>query len=80
VAKIDSALLAGLAPRFLADDGRAGQWRSYLDRNNLPGAPRDFAHAGERIQALLGPVWSALVTGAGLANTWQPGGPWEAKP
>ena len=61
--RIDSALPAGLAPRFFADDARAAQWRGYLDRNNLPGAPRDFAQAGERIQAFLGPVWTALVAG-----------------
>ena len=74
--KIDSALPAGLAPRFFADDARAAQWRAYLDRNNLPGAPRDFAQAGERLQAFLGPVWAALGAGDEFANTWRPGGPW----
>jgi predicted nucleotidyltransferase component of viral defense system len=77
--KIDSALPAGLAPRFFADDARGVQWRGYLDRNNLPGAPRDFAQAGERIQAFLGPVWTALVAGDKFADTWRPGGPWGAK-
>ena len=76
---IDSALPVGFAPRFFADDARAAQWRAYLDRNNLPGAPRDFAQAGEQIQAFLGPVWSALITGATFASSRQPGGPWEAK-
>ena len=77
--KIDPALPAGLAPRFFADEARAGQWRGYLDRNNLPGAPRDFAQAGEQIQAFFGPVWAALVAGDKFASSWQPGGPWEAK-
>ena len=77
--KIESALPAGLAPRFFAEDVRAAQWRSYLDRNKLPGAPRDFTQAGERIQTFLGPVWSALVAGDKFANTWRPGGPWGAK-
>lgn len=75
--KIESAQPAGLAPRFFADEARATQWRAYLDRNNLPGAPRDFAQAGERIQAFLAPMWNALVTGDKFADTWQPGGPWE---
>src|SRR5271157_4119873 len=32
---ISPALPAGLAPRFFADDARAGQWRAYLSRSNL---------------------------------------------
>lgn len=77
--KIEPALPAGLASRFFADDARATLWRAYLDRNNLPGAPRDFAQAGERIQAFLGPVWSAFVAGDGFASSWRPGGPSEAE-
>jgi predicted nucleotidyltransferase component of viral defense system len=78
-AKIDSAMPAGLTPRFFSDESRAGQWRAYLDRNNLPGAPRDFAQVGERLQAFLGPVWSALAAGHKFASSWRAGGPWEAK-
>jgi hypothetical protein len=74
--KIDSMLPAGLAPRFFADEARATQWRAYLDRNNLPGAPRDLAQAGERIQAFLAPVWIALAAGDKCSSTWPPGGPW----
>jgi predicted nucleotidyltransferase component of viral defense system len=77
--KIDSALPVGLAPRFFAGDARAAQWRAYLDRNELPGAPRDLAQAGERIQAFLGPVWSSLIASEKFAGSWRPGGPWEAK-
>jgi predicted nucleotidyltransferase component of viral defense system len=76
--KIDPTLPAALAPRFYADAARATQWRAYLDRNNLPGAPHDFTQAGERIRAFLGPVWTALAAGDKFANTWRPGGPWEA--
>lgn len=77
--KIEPAQPASLAPRFFADEARATQWRAYLDRNDLPGAPRDFAQAGAQIQAFLGPAWAALVAGDTFAGTWQPGGPWEAK-
>jgi hypothetical protein len=59
-----------------ADEARATQWRAYLDRNNLPGAPRDLAQAGERIQAFLAPVWIALAAGDKCSSTWPPGGPW----
>lgn len=75
--KIDAALPAGLATRFFADDRRADMWRSYLDRNNLPGAPGDFTQIGERLQAFLGPAWSALVASDKFANRWSPGGPWS---
>jgi hypothetical protein len=74
---IGSTLPAGLTTRFFADDGRATQWRAYLDRNKLPGAPRNFALAGERIQAFLGPVWSALAAVDKFTDTWRPSGPWE---
>lgn len=77
--KIEPAQPAGLAPRFFTDDARAAQWRAYLDRNNLPGAPRDLAQAGERIQAFLGPMWSALLADDKFVDTWLPGGPWGPK-
>jgi predicted nucleotidyltransferase component of viral defense system len=76
--KIGSTLPAGLTPRFFADDARATQWRAYLDRNKLPGAPRNFAEAGERLRAFLEPVWMALAAGDKFSNTWPPGGPWGA--
>src|SRR5262249_34573743 len=77
--KIDFALPAGLAPRFFADPARAAQWRAYLDRNKLPGAPPDLGQAGERIQTFLRAIWTALVAGDNFASTWHPGGPWGTK-
>jgi predicted nucleotidyltransferase component of viral defense system len=76
--KIESVLPAGLGPRFFADAARASQWRAYLNRNNLPGAPHDFAQAGERIRAFLEPVWTALTVGDKFAKAWPLGGPWGA--
>jgi hypothetical protein len=76
--KIESSLPVGLTPRFYSDDARAVQWRAYVDRNSLPGSPRDFQPVGERIQAFLGPVWSALAAGGQIARVWRPSGPWEA--
>jgi len=78
--KIDSSVPIGLTPRFYADDARAGQWRAYLDRNHLPGAPGDFAQLGEKIQDFLGPVWTALVAGGNLESAWSAGDSWEAVP
>src|SRR5207244_393868 len=75
---IDAALPAALAPRFYADGGRAEQWRAYLTRNALPGAPADFGRIGEVLQNFLGPVWTSLATGDAFTDIWQPPGPWTA--
>lgn len=73
---IDTALPAAFAPRFYADGARAGQWRAYLTRNTLPGAPPDLALVGELLQAFLGPPWNALAARVAFSNSWRPGGPW----
>lgn len=73
---IDAAIPAALAPRFYGDAARAEQWRAYLTRNALPGAPGDFAAAGEVLSAFLVPAWSALAMDTGFGTTWPAGGPW----
>ena len=73
---IDTALPTALAPRFYADGARAEQWRAYLTRNSLPGAPADFAAVGELLQTFLGPIWITLATGRSFSDTWPPTGPW----
>jgi len=75
---IGAAIPTALAPRFYADAGRAEQWRAYLIRNSLPGAPGDFTAVGEVLQAFLGPAWSALAAGAAFQNVWPAGGPWPS--
>jgi predicted nucleotidyltransferase component of viral defense system len=72
----DTALPAALAPRFFADAARAEQWRAYLTRNALPGAPADFGSVGEQLQAFLGPPWTALVARTSFSGVWRPAGPW----
>lgn len=75
---IDAALPAALAPRFYADGARAEQWRAYLTRNALPGAPADFTGAGELLQRFLVPPWRALAEGRAFSGAWTSGGPWTA--
>jgi type I restriction enzyme S subunit len=75
---IDSTLPAGLQPRFFADDARAGQWRAYLSRNELPGAPADFQVIGERLRAFLGPIWDSLANGSSANGTWHRGNGWSS--
>jgi len=73
---IDDALPAALSPRFFSDDARAKQWRAYLSRNSLPGAPADFIAAGELLQAFLVPLWRAPGDSRKFSDFWPPLGPW----
>ena len=73
---IDAALPTALSPRFFADDARAEQWRAYLSRNSLPGAPADFIAVGELLQAFLVPLWRAHADGRPFSDTWPASGPW----
>lgn len=74
---IPTPLPTALAPRFYADGQRATQWRAYLERNRLPGAPADLVQTGEVLLAFLGPPWRALVNGEHYASSWPPGGHWS---
>ena len=73
---IETALPAALTPRFYADEGHARQWRAYLSRNSLPGAPADFVAVGELLQAFLVPPWRALADDRPFFDTWPASGPW----
>ena len=75
---IDAVPPAALAPRFFADVARATQWRAYLERNRLPGAPADFTAVGEQTRAFLRPPWIAMAEKSEFTLNWNPGGPWEA--
>jgi hypothetical protein len=74
---LPEAIPTALTPAFYAEEAKAVQWRSYLERNDLPAAPRDFNEAGEPIRAFLGPLWDAMTKGSVFEMTWQPGGPWR---
>jgi type I restriction enzyme S subunit len=73
---VEPALPAALAPRFYADDERAGRWRAYLTRNSLPGAPADWIAVGEMLRAFLSSPWRAIADNRTFSDTWSPGGPW----
>ncbi len=75
---IEAILPDALGSRFYADRAKAEQWRSYLERNALPGASSDFAIVGEQIRAFLGPLWGALAEGQPFSDTWPPAGPWAS--
>jgi hypothetical protein len=74
---ITAALPAALLPRFYADGGRGEQWRAYLTRNALPGAPADLSAVGELLQAFLGEPWRALAEDKAFSSVWPAAGPWD---
>jgi len=75
---IDAGLPAALTPRFYSDGGRAAQWRAYLARNSLPGAPADWIAVGELLQVFLSQPYRAIADGRTFSNRWSAGGPWAA--
>jgi len=70
---------ATLTPGYFANESRATQWRAYLGRNGLPGAPTDFTQVGETITAFLSPIATALATADVFTATWEAGGPWKVQ-
>ena len=78
VPSIGAGLPVGLATRFFNDEDRSAKWRSYCDRNTLPGAPRDLRQVGERLGLFLSPVWSALAGHSPTPRRWPAGGPWKS--
>lgn len=66
-----------LPEAFFTDEVRAGRWRTYLAKNGLRNAPRDFAATGEAVREFLARPYQALLEGGELPASWSPGGPWR---
>jgi predicted nucleotidyltransferase component of viral defense system len=62
---------------FFQQEGRARQWRAYLDRTGLSATPRDFPVVGEALHRFLEAPCEALLAGAEFRAAWAPGGPWR---
>ena len=73
---ITQGLPVALTPRFYEDAERAEHWRTYLDRNELPGAPPDFGIVGEGLLSFLREPWEAMARGSGFTGIWPVGGRW----
>ena len=74
---ISKAQPVALTPQFYADVDRAQQWRNYLERGNLLGAPSDFDVVGELLSIFLTVVWRAIANKSDFTGKWSPGGPWR---
>lgn len=66
-----------LTSRFFAAAARAAQWRAYVQRNKLPGAPSDFDRVGELLLLFLAPPYEALRGVSEFQLAWAPLGPWR---
>jgi len=69
-------LPASLRPAFFAEAARGVQWRAYLTRNGLPGAPGSFEDLGEVLIAFIGAPWAEGIT---FDRVWPAGGPWMSR-
>lgn len=73
---ISEAQPVALTPQFFADVDRAQEWRNYLARNNLLGAPPDFDVVGELLSKFLTVLWRAIANKSDFIGRWPAGGPW----
>ena len=74
---ISPGLPQSLTPQFYAEPARNDQWRAFLIRNALPGAPDDFRIVGELIQAFLVDPWRALAHDSAITGAWSTGDHWS---
>lgn len=74
---IDMALPVPLTAPFYSNGDRLTQWRAYVSRNSLEGAPTDFQQVGDLLTRFLQPVWNGLGAPNESAGDWPPGGPWS---
>lgn len=72
-----AALPAALGAAYYASAARLNDWRVYVNRNDLPGAPTDFVMVGERLAGFLRPIWDDVTSGIASPGDWQPEGPWR---
>jgi len=66
-----------LTGEFAADGTKAAQWRGFLRKSRLEGAPSDLAQVVAEIAGFLAPVADALSKGREFVNRWAAPGPWS---
>lgn len=62
---------------FAADGTKSAQWRGFLRKGRLEGAPSDFAEVMAGIARFLGPVALAVSAGSAFTDRWNAPGPWS---
>lgn len=69
----------GLSTEFAAETARRTQWRAFLRKSTLEGAPDDLATLVEDVGKFLGPVAQSLAHDSDFHKAWDPSGPWKPK-
>ncbi len=67
-----------LTDEFGGDAAKEAQWRGFLRKSRLEGAPDKLAEAVEAIAMFLGPVAEALHEGREFTYRWAAPGPWSS--
>lgn len=65
-----------LRGEFASDTSKVAQWRGFLRKTRLSGAPENLADALAQVRRFLGPVIVPLARGSPFAGTWRSPGPW----
>jgi predicted nucleotidyltransferase component of viral defense system len=74
--KIPAKPLA-LTDTFAKEGTKAAQWRGFLRKNRLSGAPKDLAEVIMSIGAFLKPISERLAAGHAFKSIWKAPGPWS---
>jgi len=61
---------------FVRNPEKEMQWRAFVDRHRLQGAPDTLRETVQTLAAFLLPIVQALSEGQPFARQWPPGGPW----
>ncbi len=74
---LEPGLLVALTSAFSADRDKQDQWRGFLRKSRLLGAPQELSDATKAIAGFVGPILDALRSGQTFAGRWPPGGAWH---
>jgi predicted nucleotidyltransferase component of viral defense system len=77
--RIPSTSPDALGSGFAGDADKQRQWRTYLTKTRLTGAPEDLGLVIAALGDFLMPVLSALAQGRVLGQLWKPGAGWQAR-
>jgi len=62
---------------FAADENKRIQWKAFIRKSQLAGAPDNFEEVVAAIKDFLAPVMAALVEGRLFGGDWPAPGPWR---
>ncbi len=64
---------------FSQERGKGSQWRAFITKSKITGAPQSFEEVVVALNVFLKPVWVSLSEGQPFVGAWKPGGPWQKR-